>query len=79
MQLMQGEVQEEFTVGQVTKESFKYLGISTEVRKDGGFQQHQKDYIEKLKEAEITAKNIKEDKKIFRKCSVDRIEITLMR
>ena len=40
------KTQVEFTIGRVAKESFKYIGISTEVRKDGSFQQHQRLYKE---------------------------------
>ena len=58
---IQKKIQEEFTVGRIVKDSFKYLGIRTEARKDGGFQQHQKEYINKLEEVEIPAKNIKEN------------------
>ena len=47
--------------GRVAKESFKFLGIRTEVRKDGGFQQYQKDYIGKLEQVEIMVKNVKEN------------------
>ena len=42
---MQKKIEEEFTVGRIVKDSFKYLGIRTEARKDGGFQQYQKEYI----------------------------------
>ena len=43
------------------KETFKYLGIQIELSKEGGFQQHQKDYIKKLEEIQILAKNMKEN------------------
>lgn len=60
-QFVQKKIQEEFTVGRIVKDSFKYLGIKIEVRKDGGFQQHQKEYIDILEEVEIPIKNTKDN------------------
>ena len=60
-QFVQKKIQEEFTVGRIVKDSFKYLGIKMEVRKDGGFQQHQKEYIDILEEVEIPIKNTKDN------------------
>ena len=59
-EFVQKKIQEEFTVGRTVKDSFKYLGIQIEARKDGGFQQHQKEYIEILEEVEIPVKDTKE-------------------
>ena len=60
-QYIQKKIQEEFTVGRIVEDAFKYLGIKIEVRQDGGFQQHQKEYIDNLEEVEIPIKNSKED------------------
>ena len=48
-----------------TKKSFKYLGIYNDIRKEGGFQEHQRDFIPKLEKVKITAKNMKENMEKF--------------
>ena len=60
-QYIQKKIQEEFTVGRIVEDAFKYLGIKIEARQDGGFQQHQKEYIDNLEEVAIPVKNSKED------------------
>ena len=62
VEFVQEEIQEEFTVGRIARDSFKYLGIQIEVIKEGGFVQHQKDYIQKLEDVQILAKDMKESK-----------------
>ena len=42
MDFLKEKIQEEFTVGRITKDSFKYLGIQIEFIKEGAFVQHQK-------------------------------------
>ena len=48
VEFLKEKIQEEFTVGRIARDSFKYLGIQIEVIKEGSFLQHQKDYIQKL-------------------------------
>ena len=62
VEFVQEKIQEEFTVGRIARDSFKYLGIQIEVIKEGGFVQHQKDYIQKLEDVQILAKDMKESK-----------------
>ena len=50
MEFVKEKIQEEFTMGTIARDSFKYHGIQIEVSKEGGFVQHPKDYIQKLEE-----------------------------
>lgn len=50
LEFVKEKIQEEFTMGTIARDSFKYHGIQIEVSKEGGFVQHPKDYIQKLEE-----------------------------
>ena len=60
-QELKEKIEDEFTVGKTVRDSFKYLGIKTEERKDGGFQQNQEEYISSLEQVEILAGHSKDE------------------
>ena len=59
VEFMKIKIEDEFTVGKTVRDSFKYLGMKTEERKDSGFQQNQEEYISSLEKVEIPAGHLK--------------------